>query len=438
MRALDNPTDSMPTVAPVMDRRQYLKHFMIVLSGNSAAQAANLLSYPFLARIYSPHEFGGFALFVAASAIPGAVACGRFDLAIPIAPPAGRFGMLWLCAMISAAVGLLSIAGAALYWHFIGQHAGLLLPFLFGLTVGLTGLCLALSSFVMRHDLYQTQSLSVLARTGGAVIVQIALGLITPTSLSLIIGFTFGLVAQAILLVTVVWHSLNPKPPRVRDMRAMMLRFRRQVSVDIPNALISASSQNLLTFLVGAVYGQRTVGFFSVGQRLTTVPLQLFNDALGQVFFQKAAASQRSFGSFWVETKFHLVMSCAISVAVLVAIWLLARPFIVFYLGARWEPAAAILVTLAPMLAARSVASSLLTSVFVLRKPHWLLIHNITVVALTAAAFAFALVGSLAVISFLWLASILLAVEYAAFTALLVYSVKARHLDRPAVAGLPR
>jgi hypothetical protein len=90
------------------------------------------------------------------------------------------------------------------------------------------------------------------------------------------------------------------------------------------------------------------------------------------------------------------------------------------------------------MLAARSVASSLLTSVFVLRKPHWLLIHNITVVALTAAAFAFALVGSLAVISFLWLASILLAVEYAAFTALLVYSVKARHLDRPAVAGLPR
>src|SRR5687767_8086459 len=116
-----------------MDRRQYLRHFMVLFSGTAAAQLVNLASYPFLARLYTPADFGVFAMFVAVSAIPGAIACGRFDLAVPTAPRAGRFAILWLCVAIAVAMGALSTVGSAIYWFATDAQVQPAIPLLLGL-----------------------------------------------------------------------------------------------------------------------------------------------------------------------------------------------------------------------------------------------------------------------------------------------------------------
>jgi lipopolysaccharide exporter len=415
-----------------MDRRQYLRHFMIILSGNSAAQAVNLLSYPLLGRLYTPHEFGIFAMFVAAVAVPAVIACGRFDLAITTAPKAGRYGVLWLSVIIAIWVGCLSIAGGAFYWRLIGQGSGLLVPFLIGLAVTLTGVCSAQSMFLMRHDRYRAQSLSVLFRTGGAVLSQIALGLVAATSLSLILGFVFGLLAQAVVQGIVIWLRLNPKRPKLRDMRAMFRRFRRQVSVDVPSSLVSGLSINLLTFLLAGLYNTRTVGFYSIGNRLAVVPLLLFNDALSQTFFQKAELARELKGHFWDEMKFSIWTSGLLSIAVVAGIALLAHPFITIYLGKQWAPAADMLIILAPMLAVRGLTMSIATTVFVMRSAHWLFIHNIANVLTTVMAYAIAVVLGLSVVKFLVVASAMLTIEYALFATFLI--VKAHSARRQALA----
>ncbi|HUE78790.1 MAG TPA: oligosaccharide flippase family protein [Sphingomicrobium sp.] len=410
-----------------MDRRLYLKQFMIILSGNGAAQAANLLSYPFLARLYTPHEFGVFATFVAAAAIPSSVACGRFELAVTTAPRWGRFGILWLCVAVAAGVGLLSVFGAAIYWQLSETAAHPSLPVLLGLSIFLTGVTSAQSMFLMRHDCYRATSSSLLVRTGGAVVVQLALAFVSATALSLILGFVFGLLAQAAMLALIIWRRVRPGKPKLRDMRAMFLRFRHQVTVDIPSTIIAAFSLNLVTFMLGGLYGQRVVGFYSIGQRLAITPLQLFNDALGQIFFQKAARARETKGHFWDEMKFSLLTSGLISLGVLVIILLVARPFIVFYLGAQWAPAADILVILAPMLAVRSLTMSIATTVFVMRAAHWLFIHNVANVAMTIAAYAFALFFGLGPAAFLSVAALLIGFEYAVFALFLIWASRRQH-----------
>lgn len=415
---------SAPAAGGNHDRRQFIRHFMIILTGNGAAQAVNLLSYPILARLYSPQAFGLFAMFVAAASIPSAVACGRFDLQVPTAPRCGRFGIFWLCLMIASGVGIVSIAGAAVYWRLSGTRAAASLPFLLGLSVFLTGACSAMSMFLMRHDQYRAQATSVLSRTGGAVIVQILLGLLVATSFSLIAGFVCGLIAQALLLALVIWRRINPAPPRVRAIRAMFFRFRPQVTVDIPSTLIAAFSLNLLTFLLAALYDQQTVGFYSIGNRMAIVPLALFNDALSQTFHQKAARAKELKGHFWDEMKFSLVASALLSVAVLAAIVLLAKPFITIYLGKKWAPAADMLIILAPMLAMRSLTMSIGTTVFVMRAAHWLLIHNVANVLTTVVAYAIAAFLGLSSLNFLIVASALLTAEYAFFAAFLIYKAR--------------
>ena len=195
--------------------------------------------------------------------------------------------------------------------------------------------------------------------------------------------------------------------------------------VDVPSTFVAALSLNMLTFILSSLYGQAVVGLYSIGNRIAVMPLQLFNDALSQVFFQKAARAQEERGHFWPEMKYNLLTSGAISVAVLIAISLLARPFIKLYLGSEWVGAADILLILAPMLAVRSLCMSIATAVFVLRRPHWLLAHNIAGVLVLGLAYLVGANGPLAVNEFLMWASALLMTEYTVFAALLVWAARA-------------
>jgi O-antigen/teichoic acid export membrane protein len=408
----------------VINRRQYLKHFIIILGGNGAAQIANLLSYPLLARLYSPREFGIFALFVAASAVPATIACGRFEFAITTAPKAGRPAVLWLCAAIAIGIGLLSISGGALYWRLIGQGPGLLIPVLLGLTVALTGICAAESMFLLRHDRYRARSVSVAMRTGFAVVTQILLGLFAATATSLIVGFVFGLVIQALLLTGTISLHLRPRGPRPRQMRAMFSRFRRQVTVDIPSSLIGGLANNMLTFLLAALYDAQIVGFYALGNRLAMVPLQVFNEALSQTFFQKAAHAHDLKGHFWEEMKLSLITSGLLSIAAIGGILLFAHPFVAIYLGKQWVPSADMLVVLTPMLAISAITMSIATTDFVMHKAHWLLVHNALTVGVPAIAFVVAAVLNLGAIEFLAVAAALLAFEYALFGGFLMFVVR--------------
>ena len=407
-----------------MDRRQYLRHFMVLFTGTAAAQLMNLASYPFLARLYTPSDFGIFATFVAVSAIPGAIACGRFDLAVPTAPSMGRFAILWLCVLIAAGMGALSTAGGAAYWFAIEGIADPLRPLLLGLCVFFTGFCAAGALYLMRHDWYRVNSASLLARTGVVVLLQVGLAFVWRHPLSLIIGFTAGFAVQALIFAWTIWKHIPAGPPRPRQMRAMFRRYRKQVAVDIPSTFVAALSLNLLTFMLAVLYGQYAVGLYALGSRIAIMPLQLFNDSLSQVFFQKAARAQQERGHFWPEMKFNLLTSGILSVGVLAGIWLFAHPFVRLYLGAEWLPAADMLVILAPMLAVRSLCMSVATTVFVLKRAHWLFIHNIANAAMLGLAFLGAQLWGLGVMLFLYLAAGLLIVEYAAFA--LFLALKAR------------
>jgi lipopolysaccharide exporter len=406
-----------------LDRRQYLRHFLIILSGNGAAQVLNLLGYPFLARLYSPHEFGLFGIFVAATSVAGMVACGRFEFAIPTAPKWGVRGVLWLSILISAAIAAISTCGAAIYW-WASPTVEPAFPFLLGLCVFLTGVCVATSLFIMRHDDFRAVAASVLVRTATAILSQIALAFVAAGAVSLAAGFTLGLVSQAIFLVALTWRRLNPGPPRKRAILAMLARYRRQVSVDFPSTLVAAVALNILTFALAALYDPGIVGFYSIGNRLAVVPLALFNDALAQVFFQKASRAKEQKGHLWDEVKFSLLTSGLLSLGVFVAIVLFARPFISVFLGERWLPAADMLIILAPMLAVRGLSMSIATTVFVLRSAHWLFVHNVATVVLPLIAFALAHVFHLGPIAFLGIASVLLFFEYAMFGGFLVLAAR--------------
>lgn len=406
-----------------LDRGAYFRHFATVLGGNGAAQAVNLLGYFFLARLYTPHEFGAFGLFVAVSAIPAALASARLEYAMPTAPRESASSVLWLAISASVGVGLLSCAIAALVWRELLQAV------LLGACVTLTGGCSSYSAFLLRHDRYRAVSAAVVLRTAAAILAQCALALVSAKAVSLVLGYTFGLAAQALMFTALAIWRVSPDRPRWAGMKAMATRYRRQIAVDVPNALAASVYFNLLTFVLAALYDQKTVGYYTMGNRLAVVPFTLFNDALGQVFFQKAARAKEAKGHLWEELKLGLLTTSVISAAVLFGILLFARPLIVSFLGASWRTAADMLMVLAPMIAVRGAVLTISPIAFILKRPGWLLAYSVIAIALMGVAVVATVVLRLGPLAFLGVASGLWAIEAAVLGGALVY---AAHQDRVA------
>jgi O-antigen/teichoic acid export membrane protein len=217
------------------------------------------------------------------------------------------------------------------------------------------------------------------------------------------------------------------------DMRAMFRRFRTQVSVDLPGTLLAALSFNLIPFFMQYLYGIKAVGHFSVGQRIAVLPLQLFNDSLSQVFFQRAARAFEERGEFWQEYRFTLLWSGLISLAMLAGMLFLARPVLTIYLGEGWDLAATILIIMAPMLAIRSVTMSLATTVFVLQRPAWLLYHNMAGVVAIVVAFALAWMVGARLEQFLTMLAILQGLELLIFFAVLTISSRRQYFRQQSI-----
>lgn len=390
------------------------------------AQLINLASYPVLARLYTPAEFGAFGTFIAAAAIPGAIACGRFELGITTAPSAGQRAMLWLCIYVALGVSTVATAATAVYWCWVSMPmVALIAPLLF-LAILLTGTSNAVTIYLIRHESFRFASAGVVIRTAVTVGVQLIASFQWPSAAGLIAGFTLGLMAQALLGLWLARHNHGIGAPKIAEMRAMFRRFRKQVSVDIPSTLLSALSINLMPFILQFLFGIRIVGFYSVGQRIAMLPLQLFNDSLSQVFFQRAARAQEQRGEFWSEFRFTALVSIAISLATLIGLVLFAKPVVAIYLGPGWEIAGTILIVLAPMLAIRSVTMSIATTVFVLKRPGWLLVHNVASVLAILLACFLAWHGDYTLVGFLETLVIIQGIEFAMFGFSLAYAAR-RH-----------
>jgi len=63
-------------------KSDFSKNVLVLMTGTTIAQAIPIAISPILTRLYSPEDFGVFALFVAITSVFGSVANGRYDLAI--------------------------------------------------------------------------------------------------------------------------------------------------------------------------------------------------------------------------------------------------------------------------------------------------------------------------------------------------------------------
>jgi O-antigen/teichoic acid export membrane protein len=384
-----------------MDVRLYLKHYLSLLSGTVIAQLVNFASYPVLTRMYTPHDFGVFSIFLATQAIIGNVSCGRFDVVIQAASFSNRFSVYVLSQVINL---LISIVSTILLLFYTASFNGVIdstLAVMIGIAIFLTGYCNASSMFLLKHEGYNLNSISMVLRTLLTALPQIGLFYLLPNAYGLAGGFVAGFLCQAIFLTLSIRRTVGWRASSLRKLRFVIQLYHRYPLFDIPSTLLSSLSMQALNFFLLFLYSTEMAGFYAIAFRLAGVPAAIFSSTLAQVYFQKASKAFQATGTFWAEMKFNLQVTSALVMLIFVPSAFLAKPVIGLYLGKDWIMSAQIIIWLLPMISLRFISNSIATTGFVIGRPQWLLYNNIAVTLAVLVSFLIAYFWSLPLSTYL-------------------------------------
>lgn len=335
-------------------RSSYLSDIVRVLSGNGLGQAIALASLPFLSRIFSPRDFAVQNLFVQFVGFSSVVLTWRYEYLIALPDLEVRALALQRLVFVSALVGV--VVGTSVVLMFAQELAGALgepelaayLPMAFA-SAGLLSIGMALQNLMQRRQSYRLSSLSEVASKAGYVLVAFAGGWLVAGAWGLVLATAGGAIAKIVSLWVVRESPVDLQPPiERRDIIDVAVLYRKLAgSISLSHVLMTVTGA-IPSIFIARAYGHEELGQFALVATTLFLPSALLGNALGQVYFQRAAAAWSRGSSFldlWKSTAYWLLMAGGITY---LATWVLAGWLYPLVFGAQWSNAGAYATILVP------------------------------------------------------------------------------------------
>jgi O-antigen/teichoic acid export membrane protein len=274
------------------------------MAGTIIAQAIPIAFSPVLTRIFSPENFGLFAVYFSISQLLSVFITGRYEYAI-ILPEKDEdaINVVALCLSITIIVSLLSllifipfrfVIADLLNMHEIGNYL-VLMP----LTVFAIGVYTTINIWFNRKGFYKNISSGKVLRSSFTTFFSIGFGLTLMKSAGLIIADTIG---QLAAMVYVFSKSLRFDRDKILLISriAMIEQARRYIhfpKFNIISGLFEKGSGQIPVIFLTAFFGSSVTGLFSLSQRVIAAPEGLIAVSVGDVFRQQASLEYQQNGS---------------------------------------------------------------------------------------------------------------------------------------------
>ncbi|WP_395698889.1 oligosaccharide flippase family protein [Aquabacterium sp.] len=330
-----------------------LRPTLTLLTGGALAQALPLLLGPWLARLYSPQEFGTYHLFAAAAANLAVVACARYEFALPLAADAQQAGVLrWLCLMLLLATTLLC-ALAGLLWS---AWAAAAWPAWLPLAVAVLGLVSLATLWATRLQHFRALAVARVLQHGGGAAAQAAAGVAQAGVQGLIVApVVAGLAALLALRL--------PLGRPAQATRAALVDAARQHRefplLNTPHAFLGALQDTVTVALITATLGSAAAGAWGLALRYLKAPATLVGGALSQALYPRLAAAGGVTAEARHTVRQAMLTLAAIAAPLVVGLWAFGPQLFAWAFGERWREAGELARALALYIGVHFVASPL-------------------------------------------------------------------------------
>lgn len=384
----------------------FVKHALILVSGTAGAQLITIAAMPLLSRLYSPAEFGVWAIFLAVSSITATFVTLRYETTILLPKnDDDAFRLVWVSGFLALGLGFLLVAVAMLLPDSFKKSLGIAvlgehLPI--AILAGISTAMLAIgNNWLNRGCAYGKMSMLRLVQSVALAGTALLLGLYGVSS-GLLFSQIFALLLASILMFwllrnAIVFFSKN-------SIVVLAKNYSHTPKYLLPTALLDTITLQLPILLITAWFSSEMAGQFSMAWKILAIPSSLIGAAVGQVFLQKfsstwpnALAAKKLLYKTWF-------IFAATGLIPLILIILYGQDIFIFVLGKEWSEAGKIASVIAPMLYAILISSPTSGTFLVLGLQKYSLYFGLSfLIYRTAAIFYGYYIGSIITGLYLWI-----------------------------------
>jgi O-antigen/teichoic acid export membrane protein len=370
-------------IQKLKSKSEFSRNVLTLMTGTTIAQAIPIAISPILTRIYTPEDFGIFALFLAIATIFGSIANGRYELAIMLpkkdedAINIFALGFIITCVM-SFVLLVIVIFFNDYFTILLGNEEIKLWLYFVPLAVFFTGLYNILNYFNNRRKQYKDLANATILRSIAGAVVQLIVGFIKTGATGLISGQIISqLVANTKLLKNITKDKILISKISKVKMIALAKRYKDFPKYSMWAILANSLSSNLTNILISSFYSIATLGFYSLVQRMLGMPSSLIGGAIGQVFFQQATKekqeTRKAIKSFNSTVKKLII----IGLPSFTILFFIVEDLFAFVFGEEWRIAGTYATIVIPLFFIRFVSSTVSAILTIFEKQKNELIINI-------------------------------------------------------------
>ncbi len=370
----------------------FIKNVLTVFTGTVLAQLLPLLVAPFLTRLYTPDDFGIFALYLSVITVAGVLATARYEMAITLLSKVQEaFSVLVLVSVLGIVTSLVLLI-LILVWQaplnsLLGVESDSVLIFLIPIGVLAAALFRAFSYWVIYRTRFRELATGKIAYSGGIAGLQLSAGAVSLPG-GLLAGQIGGQIGGALYLFYrgILEDMHLVKRVTLKSMLQMAHEFRKFPIYSLPASLANSLAIQLPVILLSVFFGATVVGLFALTQRVLAAPIAVLGVSVQDVFKERASRDYRETGScrdIYIKTLKALVALAIVPFTVLFAI---APIFFEVLFGSEWRTAGDYTRILVVLFFLRFVASPLSFVFYIAEKQRHELVWQLCLLLVTGVS----------------------------------------------------
>lgn len=342
------------------------------MTGTTIAQAIPIAISPILTRIYTPEDFGVFALYMSITSIVSAVATGRYEMAIML--PKEDEDVKSIVKLIIMLITFVALFSSCIVFFFNQALTDLfddktIASWLYFLPISIfvTGLYQVYNYLLIREKNFTNLSTNKVIVSTANSVTQLFLGITFIGSFGLLVGNIFGYIISIFFIIK--QKALN----RFFDFQGISVtkvakKYQNFPKYDVPSVLANVIANQLPLLALGKYFGLGVVGFYSLMYKVLMMPIGLVSSSILDVFKQRATEDYHTYGNcrdIYVKTFKSLSLLGIVPFAIL---GMFAPEIFAFVFGNNWKVAGEFAQIMTPMLYLKFIVSPLSYTFYVAGK----------------------------------------------------------------------
>lgn len=263
----------------------YVKNISKLSGAAAIGQLLAAAVMPIITKLYTPTEVGQLGLYISLLGFVSSFSMLRYEAAIPICDnDIEAVNVLAVGCVFSVLIGVLA-SFAVFIITVMGYRAHPAVAFIIPISIMLTALYMALSSWAVRKQDFTAIAKTRLSQSIGMTVMQIGLGWLQYGSVGLVLGHAFGQSGGLSFLFKSFkqnyWGLISGL--NLRSMMFCLKKYKRYPQFSAFASALNASLDSMPVVFFVAIYPGEIAGWYTLAMKLLFVPASILNTGLSQV-----------------------------------------------------------------------------------------------------------------------------------------------------------